>query len=154
MAGTQSRPRTGADNAAKPKRLDLYFVDTGTNAEPRKVVDAYLEVFKDLLSRHHLFVLSHKQSIELLKMRPDLLGEDPFLFVVDTDARKKQRRGGYGVRVSLRDRPKQELRWILRTIADPVRARNLPAAAREEVHKEGLSGAIEIVWQTIEAVHS
>ena len=151
LAATLNRKST------KPRqvgRLDIYVIDTGWNEHAKQVLHDHLKLFESFLAGHMIYVLSQDQSKEILEKTPPLIGEDPILVMVDSDARIERPRHGYGVRLCLgampRERLSDNLKMVLQIASDRTRTTGqIIRQLRKECHKQGLDGAIEIVGDMI-----
>jgi hypothetical protein len=134
-------------------RFEVYVIDSGWKTEAGDVVRESLELFTKYLQRHEVYVLSEDQSEDFLQNHPQLLGKDPIIAVLDREAIDRGSRTGIGARLLLgrihkRDRVQALLKMLLRIVNTRHLAEDLPGAIRREVHREGVSGAIEVIMET------
>jgi len=98
-------------------------------------------------------VVSEDQSEEFLQDHPQLLGKDPIVAVLDRAAIDRASQKGIGARLLLgrvhdRNRVQALLKMLLRIVNTRQLAEDLPGSVRREVHREGVSGAIEVIMTT------
>lgn len=109
-----------------------------------------MELFTKYLRNHEVYVLSEDQSGEFLQSHPQLMGKDPIIAVLDREAIRRESQTGIGVclllgRVHDRNRVQALLKMLLRIVNTRQLAEDLPGSVRREVHREGVSGAIEVI---------
>jgi len=149
-----------ATTRAPAKRFDIYVIDTGWNEAMSQVLKTHLEQFKTyLVHRDNCYALDQQQSMEILKAHPHLIGKDPVLVVLDSDAMVEKRKGGHGFRFCLGKvkspaEADEKLKDLLQIVLDRKKCQNINAAVRKEVHKEGLDGAMEIIGESLESLRS
>jgi hypothetical protein len=141
----------GHDNG-RP-RFEVYVIDSGWKSEAGEVVRESLDLFAKYLQRHRVYVLTEDQSEEFLQDHPQLLGKDPIIAVLDRKAIERRSENGIGARLLLgrvhsRTRVLALLKMLLRIVNTRHLAEDLPGAIRREVHREGVSGAIEVIIST------
>jgi hypothetical protein len=96
-------------------------------------------------------MLSHDQSIEIIKRAPQLIGHDPIILVYDVLApgdRKSRGFHGFRLNLGLIKHPQQalaRLQEFLRFIALNRTAVRLDRSIRSELHREGFDGMIKIL---------
>jgi hypothetical protein len=142
----------GASHPGPPseKALEIYVIDTGGNGVPRGVLDRYLRRFERTLSAHRLRVLTREESETVLAANPSMIGADPILLVLDTQAREEKRGAGYGFRYSLgavkdAGRCAEILEGLLRILGDRERSGDVPGAVREAAPAWGVDAALRIL---------
>jgi hypothetical protein len=133
--------------------FEVYVIDSGWKNEASEVVRDSLDLFTKYLRRHTVYVLSEDQSEEFLQDHPQLLGKDPIIAILDRDAIERRSPDGVGARLLLgrihnRTRVQSLLKMLLRIVNTRHLAIDLPGAIRREVHREGVSGAIEVIMNT------
>jgi hypothetical protein len=136
------------------KKLDIYIIDTGWNEEAREVLDNHLDLFESFLADHNTFALTPEQSKEFLSQYIELIGEDPILVMVDSDARVEKSRHGYGVRICLGAMPPERIRdhlkRLLQIVCDHRKSHeDILRKVRKEAHKEGFDGAMELIGEMV-----
>ena len=134
-------------------RFEVYVIDSGWKSEAGEVVRESMELFTKYLRRHTVYVLTEDQSEEFLQDHPQLLGTDPIVAILDRAAIERRSRHGIGARLLLgrlhnRDRVLSLLKMLLRIVNTRHLAEDLPGAVRREVHREGVSGALEVIMST------
>ena len=136
------------------RALDIYVVDTGWNEKAKAILEEHLELFESFLAGHRVFVLSREQSKGILKQNIQLIGKDPLLVIVDSDARVEKHAHGYGFRLCLGtmklNRIRQNLSTILQIICDQRFAgTQMIKRVRQEAHREGFAGLMEIIGEVV-----
>ena len=134
-------------------RFEVYVIDSGWKNEAGEVVRESLELFAKYLKRHTVYVLTEDQSEEFLQDHPQLLGKDPIIAILDRGAIERRSPHGIGARLMLgqvhdRNRVQSLLKMLLRIVNTRQLAADLPGSVRREVHREGVSGAIEVIMST------
>jgi hypothetical protein len=144
-----------AENGHRPggRRFEVYVIDSGWKTEASQVVQESLELFIKYLPTHEVYVLSADQSEEFLQGHPQLLGKDPIIAVLDREAISRKSHKGIGARLLLgriydKHRVQSLLKMLLRIVNTRHLAEDLPGSIRREVHREGVSGAIEVIMST------
>ena len=132
------------------RRFEVYVIDSGWKTECAEVVRESLELFTKYLQRHQVYILTADQSEDFLQNHPQLLGKDPIIAVLDREAINRGSQNGIGARLLLgrvnnKHRVQSLLTMLLRIVNTRHLAEDLPGAIRREVHREGVSGALEII---------
>ena len=131
----------------KSGRLDIYVIDTGRNEFARRELESHLQRFEGFLREHMVYVLSQEQSQGILDKTRVLIGQDPILVMVDSDARIESARHGYGIRLCLggmrRDRLSDNLTMVLQIASERDRTTGqILRRLRKECHKQGLPWSV------------
>jgi hypothetical protein len=135
----------------RAKRFDIFLIDTGWNHSVSKVVLSHLSLFFAFENQDSFYILSHEQSIEILRTTPQLIGHDPIILVYDLHAPDNRRSRGYhGFRLNLGliKHPEQALARLqdfLRFIAINRAAIRLDRSIQRELYREGLDGMIKVL---------
>src|SRR5262245_26426241 len=134
-------------------RFEVYIIDSGWKTEASEVVRDSLELFTKYLQHHEVYVLTEDQSEQFLQSHPQLLGKDPIIAVLDREAIRRGSHTGIGARLLLgrihdRNRVQALLKMLLRIVNTRHLAQDLPGSVRREVHREGVSGAVEVIMNT------
>jgi hypothetical protein len=145
------RTRASADNG-RP-RFEVYIIDSGWRTPASEALRESLDLFTKYLSRHDVYVLTADQSEDFLQGHPQLLGTDPIVAVLDRAAIERERPTGVGVRLLLgrvhdRYRVQSLLKMLLRIVNTRELAEDLSESIRRVVHREGITGAIEVIMST------
>ena len=133
------------------KRFDVFLIDTGWNHSVSKVVLSHLSLFFAFENQDSFYILSHEQSIEILRTAPHLIGHDPIILVYDLRApNDRHSRGYHGFRLNLGliKHPEQalaRLQEFLRFIAINRTAVRLDRSIKRELYREGLDGMIKVL---------
>ncbi|MFO0912538.1 MAG: hypothetical protein U0795_06260 [Pirellulales bacterium] len=134
--------------------LDFFVIDSGWNEHAKKVLDDHLQMFEDLLSDHRLYVLNTEQSKGFLKQNIELIGKDPVLVMLDSDARVEKRRYGYGFRLCLGvmspKKMREHLSTVLRIACDSRKnGKQMMDEIRSTAHREGFDGMMELIGEVV-----
>jgi hypothetical protein len=133
------------------KRFDVFLIDTGWNDAISKVLHTHFKTLFRFEKEDAFYILSHEQSIEILKTVPHLIGHDPIILVYDLYApsyRKSRGYRGFRLNLGLIKHPAQalaRLQEFLRFVAINRTAVPLDRAIRRELYREGLDGMIKIL---------
>jgi hypothetical protein len=133
------------------KRFDIFLIDTGWNHAVSKVVHSHLALLFAFENHDSFYILSHEQSVEILKTAPQLIGHDPIILVYDLrapDSRKSRGYHGFRLNLGLIKHPEQalaRLQEFLRFIAVNRTALRLDHSIQRELYREGLDGMIKIL---------
>src|ERR1700722_11887097 len=68
---------------ADMKRFDIFLIDTGWNRPISEMVRSHLPLIYEYQKQDSLYLLTHRQSVEVLKHDPDLIGHDPTIIFYD-----------------------------------------------------------------------
>jgi hypothetical protein len=161
-AGTSRPPEE--EGAASPKtdpgvrdprdhepRFRIFIVDSGWNHPASKVLHENFDLIHALTHEDPIYVLSHDQSVHLLRKKKSLIGHDPIISVHDLYATGK--RGpkdvhGFRLHLGLLDSETEvltALKSFARFIGTHRNAPDLDASVRRKLNKQGIAGAFEIV---------
>jgi hypothetical protein len=133
------------------KRFDIFLIDTGWNQAVAKVIHSQLSLFLGINNQDSFYILSHDQSVEIIKRAPHLIGHDPIILVYDVLApsnRKSRGYHGFRLNLGLIKHPQQalaRLQEFLRFIALNRTAVRLDRSIRGELYREGFDGMIKIL---------
>jgi hypothetical protein len=142
---------TGKPLDPHAKRFDIFLIDTGWNTAIGTVVHTHFKTLVEFESEDAFYILSHEQSIEILKRVPHLIGHDPIILVYDLYApvsRKSRGYRGFRLNLGLVKHPAQalaRLQEFLRFVAINCTAVPLDRAIHRELYREGLDGMIKIL---------
>jgi hypothetical protein len=142
---------TGEPLDPRAKRFDIFLIDTGWNASIGNVVQTHFKTLFKFEKEDAFYILSHDQSIEILKRVPHLIGHDPIILVYDLYApihRKSRGYRGFRLNLGLIKHPAQalaRLQEFLRFVAINRTAVPLDRAIRRELYREGFDGMIKVL---------
>lgn len=136
--------------ATKPKRFDLFVLDIGWKSSVSDVLRHNLDLLKRYQLVYNLYVLNEQQCIEMLRLHPSSIGNEPSLLVIDRDAYAVRRKSGFGFKYNMgvvRDASTANsiLKWILAVLAEQRPGSDITEPIRTVMHKEGIRGAIDIL---------
>ena len=134
------------------KRLDVFIIDSGWNAQISAAVTKNLGQIRVYLDEDVLYILDRDQSIALLKANPHLIGHDPILLFLDRQ-RKDAGHEKYGLRLNLGllRKPEQaiaRLQSALRIVAENRACPDMYHAVEKELWSAGIEGAIKVIGES------
>jgi hypothetical protein len=146
-------PRSRARGTNGRPHFEIYIIDSGWKTPAAEALRESLDLFIKYLDRHDVYILTADESEQFLQGHPQLLGTDPIVAVLDRAAIEHERESGVGVRLLLgrihdRDRVQALLKMLLRIVNTRDLADDLPESVRRVVHREGITGAIEVIMST------
>lgn len=149
----QSETNVSIEDLDSLLRLDIYVIDSGWDSVPHRVLCNSLDLIKNYLTNHNLYVLSPDQSTKLLSSHPELIERDPILMVVDPLALKLNNAHGYGARLVLgqiydESRIEWLIRMFLRVVNTHTETLDIAHTFQRYNYREGVKGAIEIVFES------
>jgi hypothetical protein len=131
------------------KRFDIFLLDTGWNRPISEMVRAHLPLIYEYQKQDSLYMLTHRQSVEVLKHDPDLIGHDPTILFYDRFGS-----GNYcGFRLNLgllrnAEQALARLQQFIRFVASKRTTLHLDSEVRRELHREGIDGMIKLLRET------
>ncbi len=154
---TRHNLRSGIGTASSRtdgKRFDIFLIDTGWNRAVSKAVREHVIHLARLHSSESIYVLSHEQSAELLKLDPHAIGYDPTIVVYDLYASpgsttKAYR--GFRLNLGLMRHPEQavaRLQEFARFVATKRNSERLDREIQRELHREGFDGLVRLLRES------
>jgi hypothetical protein len=153
----EAEKKAPCDTREENPRFRIFVIDSGWNHPASKVLGDNLELLHALTHEDPIYILDRDQSVALLRKNKGLIGHDPIIAVHDlapSGQRGKNDARGFRLHLGLQDGEQKSLaalKMFARFINTHRNAKDLEADVRRKLHKEGLTGAIEIVG---EAAHS
>jgi hypothetical protein len=149
----QSETNVSIEDLDSLLRLDIYVIDSGWDSVAHRVLCNSLDLIKNYLVNHNLYVLSPDQSTKLLSAHSELIEKDPVLMVVDPLALKLRNPHGYGARLVLgqiydESRVEWLIRMFLRVVNTHSETLDIAHTFQEYNYREGVKGAVEIVFES------
>jgi hypothetical protein len=147
----------GAVPAAAP-RFHFFIIDAGWKTESAKVLRENFPMIRQFQNSDPLYVLTRAQSVALIRANPDLIGKDPILLVHDLRARGGRGESGYhGFRLCLGllkegQQALAAMQKFLRFVHHHRHSEDIETAIREQLHRKGLEGAIEVIREGASAL--
>ena len=132
-------------------RFRIFVIDTGWNSVARKVLQDNLALIRDFNEEELVYFLDRDKSIALLRRHSRLIGHDPIIAVHDLRAIHRRRvHHVHGFRLHLgllrqEDQALRALQMFARFLRMNRSATDLEKVVRQNLHRQGLAGAIEIV---------
>jgi hypothetical protein len=136
------------------KRFDIFLVDTCWNGPVSRVVHEHVPHMHQLHPHDSLYILDRQQSLEVLRLIPELIGKDPVILVYDLYSGNESHKNRYrGFRLCLGlfrhgEQALAKLQEFLRFVAEHRTAHCLEAEVRRVLHREGLDGMIKVLSET------
>jgi hypothetical protein len=133
----------------KQKRFDIFLIDTGWNGAISKMVRTHLPLIYEYQKQDSLYLLTHEQSVEVLKHDTDLIGHDPTIVFYDRFGAGNYR--GFRLNLGLLRNAEQalaRLQEFIRFVAANRAVAHLEREVRRELHREGVEGIIKLLRET------
>lgn len=140
--------------AADTKRFDIFLVDTCWNNSVSRVVHEHVPQMHQLHPQDSLYILDRHQSLEVIRLLPELIGKDPVILVYDLYSSNESHQKRYrGFRLCLGlfrhgEQALAKLQEFLRFIAEHRTAQSLDSEVRRVLHREGFEGMIKVLTET------
>jgi hypothetical protein len=148
-AGSAAPPKSETgDPRIDKSRFRIFIIDSGWNHPASKILSENFDLIHALTHEDPIYVLDKDKSIELLRKNKGLIGHDPIIAVHDVTASGIRKHLGFRLHLGLLDDKAQclaALKMFSRFINTHRESRDLEADVRRKLHKQGISGAIEIV---------
>jgi hypothetical protein len=144
-------PSPARKGPASSPRFRIFVIDTGWNSVARKVLQDNVDLIREFNDEEEVYFLGRDRSIALLRQHSRLIGHDPIISVHDLRAIHRHRvHHVHGFRLHLgllrqEDQALRALQMFARFLRMHRSAKDLEKVVRENLHKQGLAGAIEIV---------
>lgn len=140
--------QASSDPRIEKSRFRIFIIDSGWNHPASKVLSENFELIHALTHEDPIYVLDKEKSVELLRKNKGLIGHDPIIAVHDVTASGFRKHLGFRLHLGLLDSETEalsSLKMFARFINTHRDAKDLEADVRRKLHKQGMSGAIEIV---------
>ena len=150
-AAPSDAPQPTPKGAIKDVRFHIFIIDTGWNCAASTVLREHIDMISHLNIDDELFVLDRPTSIALLRHYPLQVGRDPIVTVHDLKPRHRHQvkhTHGFRMHLGILDSEQQvlaALRMFARFLITHRNAADLDDLVRKDLHRQGLSGAIEII---------
>jgi hypothetical protein len=131
------------------KRFDIFLIDTGWNRSISEMVRTHLPLIYEYQKQDSLYLLTHRQSVEVLKRETDLIGHDPTIIFYDRYGSGNYR--GFRLNLGLLRNAEQalsRLQEFIRFVAANRAAEHLERCVRRELHREGVEGIVKLLRET------
>jgi hypothetical protein len=139
-------------------RFHFFIIDAGWKTESAKVLRENFPMIRQFQDNDPIYVLTRAQSVALIRANPDLIGKDPILLVHDLQARGGRGESGYhGFRLCLgllKDgaQAMAAMQKFLRFVHRHRHTPDIEKAIREQLHRKGMEGAIEVLREGASAL--
>jgi hypothetical protein len=149
--GEQTRPGSAQTGSPRNPRFRIFVIDTGWNSVARKVLQDNIELIRDFSDEEEVYFLDREKSVALLRQHSRLIGHDPIISVHDLLAIHRRRvHHVHGFRLHLgmlreEDPALRALQMFARFLRMNRSAQDLEKVVRQNLHRQGLAGAIEII---------
>ncbi len=150
-ASPQVAPAPRSTAGATDARFHIFVIDSGWNCAASKVLHDHIDILTHLNIDDKLFVLDRKTSIALLRHYPLQVGRDPTIAVHDLKPRHRHRikhTHGFRMHLGILDDERQvlgALKMFARFLVTHRDADDIDQLVREDLHRKGLVGAIQIM---------
>jgi hypothetical protein len=154
---TDALPVPAPPEANSP-RFHFFLIDSGWDGPVPAMIRNNLDMITQYQNHDPFFILTRKQSNELLRKHPHLIGKDPILLARDLKASKTGGQAEYhGFHLNLgimRDPNKAlaVLKAFLGFLATHRHTADIEKGIREKLHRDGFQGAIEVLRVGSEAI--
>jgi len=131
-------------------RFQVFIVDTGWHSVARKVLKENLALVRDLIREDPIYVLDREASVEALRRHRHLMGRDPIITVIDTQAPRHRAGHPHGFHLSLGLMRKDEevlraLQGFSRFLSNHRDCADIDSVVRQKFRREGIAGAVSII---------
>lgn len=140
-----------AETAADRARFHFFLIDSGWDGPVPELVRRNLDMITQYQQDDPLFVLTPAQSRQMLKKHPHLIGKDPILLARDLRAghlHGDEEYHGFHLNLGMIRDPAQALevlKTFLNFLARHRQSADIEKNIREQLHRDGLQGAIEVL---------
>jgi hypothetical protein len=137
--------------ATTDARFHIFVIDTGWNCAASKVLHDHIDILSHLNIDDKLFVLDRAMSLALLRHYPLQVGRDPIIAVHDLRPHHRHRikhTHGFRMHLGILDDEHQvlnALKMFARFLVTHRNAADIDQLVREDLHRKGLTGAIQIL---------
>lgn len=135
----------------EPYRFRIFVIDSGWKSPAAQVVRDNFSMILSFQGRDPFYVLSRKQSSNIIRQNPVLAGKDPIILVrdlVQTLDDNGEEFHGFHLNLGVLHKPNQvldALRQFLQFLTSHRNSTNIERDIREKLHRDGWAGAIEVI---------
>jgi len=135
----------------EPYRFRIFVIDSGWKSPAAQVVRDNFSMILSFQGRDPFYVLSRKQSSNIIRQNPVLAGKDPIILVrdlVQTLDDNGEELHGFHLSLGVLHKPNQvldALRQFLQFLTSHRNSTNIERDIREKLHRDGWAGAIEVI---------
>jgi hypothetical protein len=147
-----------AGDIAHPPRFHFFLIDCGWEGPVPNLIRNNLSMITHLQNNDPLFVLTREQSDQMLRKYPHLIGKDPVLLARDLYASRTDSESEYhGFHLNLgliktESEALATIRTFLNFLASHRKGGNIEKHIQEQLHRDGIKGAIEVLRVGSEAI--
>jgi hypothetical protein len=151
IVSQQPAPGPTPTPARRDPRFHIFVIDSGWNCAASNVLRDHIDILTHLNIDDELYVLDRKTSIALLRNYPLQVGRDPTIAVHDLKPRHRHRikhTHGFRMHLGILDDERQvlgALKMFARFLVTHRDAGDIDQLVREDLHRQGLAGAIQII---------
>jgi hypothetical protein len=151
VVSQQPAPGPTPTPARRDPRFHIFVIDSGWNCAASNVLRDHIDILTHLNIDDELYVLDRKTSIALLRNYPLQVGRDPTIAVHDLKPRHRHRikhTHGFRMHLGILDDEHQvlgALKMFARFLVTHRDAADIDTLVREDLHRQGLAGAIQII---------
>jgi hypothetical protein len=139
-------------------RFHFFLIDSGWNSATAQVIRDNIDMITRFQNHDPLFILTQEQSTALMRRHPHFIGRDPILLARDLQARGAgggSEFHGFHLNMGLIREPNkavEALRKFLQLLTAHRHSADIEQDVKALLHREGLTGAIEVLRIGSEAV--
>ena len=132
-------------------RFQFFLIDSGWESPVSQAVRKNIHMITRFQNNDPLYILTKDQSTSLLSRHPHLIGKDPILIARDTQAKDRKNTTDYhGFHFNMGlihqpDKAIEGLRIFLHFLATHRNSINIELDIKDKLHREGITGAIEVL---------
>lgn len=147
----------GQEGGGHAPRFHFFIIDAGWKSTAAKVLRENFGMIREFQNSDPLYVLNRRQSIDLIRANPDLIGKDPVILVHDLHAQGGRGESGYhGFRLCLGlindgQQALAAMQKFLRFIQQHRHSDNIEQDIRDKLHRKGMESAIEVIRESVVA---
>ena len=148
------RVSTRMVHAKLSSKLDLYIIDCGWDSVGHCVLQKNMDVIKAFaVPNEDVYVLTGPQSIEFLKIHPELIRREPLILMLDRQLGTHSGHASYGGvclclggQVNI-NKVNLMLKTFMRVLVNRRNMHDICSEMRKFLHKERVQGAVEIIME-------
>jgi hypothetical protein len=139
------------ESAHSSPRFQFFLIDSGWESPVSQAVRKNIHMITRFQNNDPLYILTKDQSTSLLSRHPHLIGKDPILIARDTQAKDRKNTSDYhGFHFNMGlihqpDKAIEGLRIFLHFLATHRNSINIELDIKDKLHREGITGAIEVL---------
>lgn len=138
----------------KGPRFHFFLIDSGWDGPVSQVVRNNIHMITRFQNNDPFFILNREQSTAVLRKHPHLIGSDPILIARDLHSKRDGYHGFHLNMGRIRDASKAIgiLHTFLNFLAVHRNSQDIEKNVKEQLHREGFEGAIEVLRSSAESL--